>query len=200
MSLVIILIFSTHPFYFGASSYRSDIISELWIECELLRNFKMKELSLIIPLAILAFSSAIVNSQSTSSPNTYTQSVTRKVLASGYPTQDQKQILELVRYTIAPRTKLPTHTHPGMQINRVEAGTLTYTVVQGEAKVTKANGTELILKKGKTIQMTVGDSLGEPAGMIHYGENQTNKPVILLSASLFNANQPKAILTNPENR
>lgn len=160
----------------------------------------MRRLSLIFPLAILAFGSVVVNSQETSSPNTYTQSVTREVLASGYPTQEQKQILELVRYTIAPKTKLPIHTHPGMQIERVEAGTLTYTVVEGEAKVTKANGTELLLQKGKTIQLTVGDSLVEPAGMVHYGENQTNNPVILLSASLFDANQPKAILSHPANR
>ncbi|MDF5733376.1 MAG: cupin domain-containing protein [Rhizonema sp. PD38] len=164
------------------------------------KTFKMRKASVILPLAILAFSSVVVNSQESSSPNTYTQSVSREVLASGYPTQDQKQILELVRYTIPPRTKLPTHTHPGMQIERVEAGTLTYTVVLGEAKVTKANGTQLILQQSKTIQLTVGDSLVETAGMVHYGENQTNKPIILLSASLFNANQPKAILTNPENR
>jgi quercetin dioxygenase-like cupin family protein len=160
----------------------------------------MKKLSLILPFAILAFGSIVVKSQETSSPNNYTQSVTRKVLANGYPTQDKKQILELVRYTIAPRTKLPIHTHPGMQIERVEAGTLTYTVVEGEAKVTKANGTELILTKGKTIQMTVGDSLVEPRGMVHYAENQTNSPVILLSASNFDANQPKAILINPKNK
>src|SRR5919199_1634807 len=160
----------------------------------------MRKLSLLLPLDILAFGSIVVNSKETSSPNTYTQSVTREVLASGYPTPEQKQILELVRYTIAPRTKLPTHTHPGMQIERIEAGTLTYTVVQGEAKVQKANGTEMILQKGKTIQLTVGDSLVEPAGMVHYGENQTDSPVILLSASLFDANQPKAILSNPDNR
>jgi quercetin dioxygenase-like cupin family protein len=160
----------------------------------------MRKLTLILPLAILAFGSVVVNSQETSLPNTYTQSVTREVLASGYPTQDKKQILELVRYTIAPRRKLPTHIHPGMQIERVEAGTLTYTVVKGEAKITKNNGTELMLQAGKTIQLTVGDSLVESAGMVHYGENQTNNPVILLSASLFDANQPKAILIHPENR
>ncbi len=160
----------------------------------------MRRLSLILPVAILAFSSVVVKSQETSSPNTYTQAVTRKVLASGYPTQDKKQILELVRYTIAPKTKLPVHIHPGMQIERVEAGILTYSVVKGEAKVTKANGTELILQAGKTIQLTVGDSLVEAAGMVHYGENKTNSPVILLSASLFDANQPKAILIHPENR
>jgi quercetin dioxygenase-like cupin family protein len=160
----------------------------------------MRKQSLILTLAILAFGSVVVNSQETSSPNTYTQSVTREVLANGYPLQDQKQILELVRYTIAPRTKLPIHTHPGMQIERVEAGTLTYTVVKGEAKVTKAKRTELVVQAGQTIQLTIGDSLVESAGMVHYAENQTNSPVILLSASLFDANQPKAILTHPENR
>jgi quercetin dioxygenase-like cupin family protein len=163
-------------------------------------TFKMRKLSVMLPLAMLAFGSVVVNSQENSSPNTYTQSVTREVLASGYPTQQSKQVLELVRYTIAPRTKLPTHSHPGMQIERVEAGTLTYTVIQGEAKVTKANGTEVILQKGRSIKLTVGDPLVEPAGMTHYGENPTNKPVILLSASLFDSNQPKAILSNPVNR
>ncbi|WP_334879230.1 hypothetical protein [Nostoc sp.] len=82
---------------------------------------------------MLAFNSVVVNSQETSSLNTYTQSVKREVLANGYPTQDQNQILEFVRYTIAPRTKLPTHTHPGMQIERVEAGSLTYTVSSAHA-------------------------------------------------------------------
>lgn len=160
----------------------------------------MKKLFIIFPFAILAFSNIITNNRATSEQNTYNKSVTREVLANGYPTQDKKQILELVRYTIAPKAKLPIHTHPGMQIERVEAGTLTYTVVKGEATVTKANSTQLILSKGKTIQMTVGDSLVEPGGMVHYGENQTNSPVILLSASLFNTNQPKTILINPENR
>jgi len=160
----------------------------------------MRKLSLLLPLAILAFGSVVVNSQETSSPNPYTQSVTREVLANGYPTQDQKQILELVRYTIAPKTKLPPHIHPGMQIVRIEAGTLTFTVLKGEAKVTKANRRQLILKAGETIELTVGESLVESAGMVHYGQNKTDSPVILLSASLLDANQPKAILINPQNR
>ncbi|WP_293113209.1 hypothetical protein [Moorena sp. SIO4G3] len=50
----------------------------------------MKKLSLILPLAILTFSSIVVNSQETSSPNSYTQSVASEVLGSGYPTQEKK--------------------------------------------------------------------------------------------------------------
>lgn len=87
-----------------------------------------------------------------------------------------------------------------MQIVRVESGTLTYTVVEGEAKITQADGTELMLQTGETAQLTAGDSLVESAGMVHFGENQTDAPVVLLAASLFDADQPKAILTNPENK
>jgi hypothetical protein len=40
-------------------------------------------------------------------------------------------------------------------------------------------------------------SLVEVGGMVHYGENETDLPVILLSASLFEEGKPKAILINP---
>lgn len=160
----------------------------------------MRKRSLLLPLAIVTLSSVVVNAQQAPSPNTYTQAITREVLASGYPTQDQAEILELVRITILPNTTLPTHIHPGMQIVQVESGTLTYTVVQGEAKITKADDTELVLQAGETTQLTVGDSLVEAAGMVHFGENQTDSPVVLLAASLLDADQPKAILTNPDNK
>jgi hypothetical protein len=38
-----------------------------------------------------------------------------------------------------------------MQIKRVEVGSLTYTVVEGEAKVTKAKRTESILEEAKRL-------------------------------------------------
>lgn len=140
----------------------------------------------------------IAKSQKTSpSVNTYTQSVTREVLASGYPSDAGGQILELVRYTIPSGANLPPHTHPGMQIEKVEFGTLTYTVVKGTAKIIRANRTEEIIRAGQTTLLKVGDSLIEPAKMVHYGKNESASIVILLSASLFDAKQPKAILTNP---
>jgi len=160
----------------------------------------MKKLSLILSLSLLSFSSIVVGAQETSPSNTYTQTVTREVLASGYPTQDQAQILELVRFVIAPNANLPTHIHPGMQIVHIVTGTLTYTVVEGEAQVTRADGTELIMQAGDTLQLTDGDALVESEGMIHFGENHTDSPIILLSASLLDADQPKAILVDPENR
>ncbi|WP_013325402.1 cupin domain-containing protein [Gloeothece verrucosa] len=157
----------------------------------------MKKVRFIVSVFILSVSSAVALSQETSPNNAYTQSVTREVLVSGFPGNAEGQILELVRYTIAKGAKLPVHIHPGMQIERVEFGILTYTVVKGSATLKRANGTQEILSAGQTTQLNVGDSLVEPAGMVHFGENSTASPVILLSASLLDAKQPKAILINP---
>ncbi len=161
----------------------------------------MKKICPIFPLVTLAFFGLVEIARCQETPpaiNAYTQSVTREVLASGYPSEAEGYILELVRYTIPSAANLPPHTHPGMQIERVEFGTLTYTVVQGTAKVVRADGTKEILQAGQTTLLQVGDSLIESAGMVHYGKNETASLVILLSASLFDAKQPKAILMGIE--
>ncbi len=162
-------------------------------------EFLKKSIPLFPLVALALFGTVeIARSQKTSPPvNAYTQSVTREVLASGYPSDAEGRILELVRYTIPSGANLPPHTHPGMQIEKVEFGTLTYTVVKGSAKIIRVNRTEEILKAGQTTLLKVGDSLVEPANMVHYGKNESASIVILLSASLFDAKQPKAILTNP---
>jgi len=129
-----------------------------------------------------------------SSQNSYTQVVKREVLATGLPASAPGQVLELVRYIIPPQVNLPAHIHPGMQIVKVEYGMLTYTVVKGQATITRANGQIEYLKAGETTVLKVGDSLVEPAGMVHYGQNETNSEVILLSASLLEEDKPKAIL------
>jgi len=169
---------------------------------------KMKKLRPFFPLIALAFFGTMAmcvrqthaNAKSQQTPptvNSYTQSVTREVLASGYPSDAEGRILELVRYTIPPGANLPPHIHPGMQIERVIQGTLTYTVVKGSAKIVRSNRTEETLQAGQTTLLKVGDSLAEPGGMVHYGKNETSSNVILLSASLFDAKKPKATLINP---
>lgn len=133
----------------------------------------MKKFSSIFPLVALAFLGTVemVKCQDTApSVNTYTQTVTREILASGYPAEDQGQVLELVRYTIPSGANLPPHIHPGMQIERVEFGTLTYTIVKGTATIVRANGTQEILQSGHTTLLQAGDSLVEPGGMVHYGK------------------------------
>jgi quercetin dioxygenase-like cupin family protein len=126
--------------------------------------------------------------------NAYTQTVTREVLASGLPTGAEGRILELVKYTIPPYAQLPVHIHPGMQMERVEFGVLTYSVVEGTAEITRADGTKELLEAGETTLLQAGDSLVEPEGMVHFASNDTPSIVILMSSSLFEADKPKAIL------
>lgn len=160
----------------------------------------MKKLGYIFPLITLTLFGTveIARCQEASPPvNAYTQSVTREVLASGYPDDAPGRILELVRYTIPSGANLPRHFHPGMQTSRVEFGTLTYTVVQGSAKITRADGTEEILRAGQTTLLKVGDSSIEPGGMVHYAKNESASIVIILSADLLDAKQPRAIPIAP---
>lgn len=130
--------------------------------------------------------------------NRYTTTVTREVLVSGQPSGAEGRLLELVKYTIAPGAALPIHFHPGMQMERVEFGVLTYTVVEGIAYVTRADGTAEVLEAGQTTLLQAGDALVEPEGMIHFAKNETPNIVILLATSLFEEDQPKAILTEEQ--
>ncbi|MGV2830663.1 cupin domain-containing protein [Myxosarcina sp. GI1(2024)] len=120
-------------------------------------------------------------------------SVTREVLAFGYPDALEGKILELVRYTIPSGVVLSPHSHPGLQIEQIELGVLTYTVIEGTAKVIRANKHTQSLQAGQTTYLYSGDSLTEPAGMVHSARNETNSPIILYSSSLFEINQPKAM-------
>lgn len=117
--------------------------------------------------------------------------VVREVLASSDPKEAPGEVLSLVRYTIPAGAKLPVHKHPGDQMATVISGTLTYHVVaNGDVPITRANGAKETAHPGDTVVFTVGDSWVEPEGMIHYAENLTGQPVVLLSSSLFAGNEP----------
>jgi quercetin dioxygenase-like cupin family protein len=108
----------------------------------------MPKIRIYLPVLALSFLSTLAFGQTLSPPNNYQQSVKREVLASGYPVAAEGKILELVRYRIPPLTKLPIHTHPGLQIEQVESGTLNYTVVKGTAMIKRADGREEKLRDG----------------------------------------------------
>ncbi|WP_099237561.1 cupin domain-containing protein [Synechococcus sp. BDU 130192] len=128
------------------------------------------------------------------SKNQYTQTVTRTVLAEGLPEAAPNQILELVRYEIPPFATLPPHIHPGLQIARVEFGLLTYAVIEGTALITRTDGTKETLTAGQKTLLKPGDAVTESEGMVHFGQNETPDPVIVLATSLLTVGEPKAIL------
>jgi quercetin dioxygenase-like cupin family protein len=121
--------------------------------------------------------------------------VEREVLVESEPATAPGELFQLVRYTIPGDVALPPHTHPGIQMSVIEAGTLTYYVVaEGEIVVTRADGTEELFGPGESTTLTMGDTLLEPAGIVHYGANRTNEPVLILTASLFAADEPPSTL------
>ncbi len=121
--------------------------------------------------------------------------VVREVLSSADPESAPGEVLALVEYTIPAGAVLPVHIHPGIQMATVESGTLTYHVIEnGSAPVTRADRTEEIIGPGESTTFEVGDSFVEPEGMVHYGENLTDEPVVLLATSLLEADEPAAIL------
>lgn len=122
--------------------------------------------------------------------------VVREVLMSGEPVGAPGQVLELVRYEIPPHTVLPVHIHPGMQVAMVESGTLHYTVIEGTLEFARADGTTGALHAGEETDFLPGDRLVEQQGMVHFGENRTDEPVVLLVASLFEADQPPSTVVN----
>ena len=116
--------------------------------------------------------------------------VVREVINEGQPDTAPGQVLQLVRYVIPANMILPIHIHPGMQIAMVESGTLHYTVVDGSLTYARANGDPGVLRAGEEIDFQPGDSLVEARGMVHFGENRTDEPVVLLVASLFDIDVP----------
>ena len=125
--------------------------------------------------------------------------VVREVLSSGLPAATPGDALELVRYTIPAGSQLPAHTHPGMQVARIESGTLHYTVLVGEVPVTWAPESDPGLPTAVTagsgeVAIGPGDAFVEAAGVAHYGRNAGPEPVVILVASLFTSGAPPATL------
>jgi quercetin dioxygenase-like cupin family protein len=139
---------------------------------------------------------------STTSRDTSPAPVVRHVLGSSHPAAAPGETLELVQYIIPAGAVLPVHKHPGDQMATVESGTLTYHVVEhGSVTVNRADETTEVVGPGEMATFHVGDSWVEPIGMIHYAENLTTEPVVLMSSSLLADDEPATeIVTETRSR
>lgn len=88
--------------------------------------------------------------------------------------------LTLIRYTIPAGAKLAPHIHPGVQLASIRSGRLTYTVVSGTAIVRRAGATtdEKVIGPATTV-LGPGDAVTELDGMVHFGANDTRKPIVI---------------------
>ena len=122
--------------------------------------------------------------------------VVREVLSSGNPDAAPGEVLELVQYTIPGNITLPVHIHPGMQVSTIVAGELRYTVVEGEAYLTRAGSDtqEVITPESGETAINPGDKLVEPQGLVHFARNGQAEPIVILTASLFEEDQPPSTL------
>lgn len=151
-----------------------------------------RHLIALITMLLLAFGPAamIASAQTEATPAaTPAPAVVREVINEGEPAAAPGMTLQLVQYTIPGEIELPVHTHPGMQVNVIVSGTLTYTVVEGTAMITRADGTMETLSAGETTDMLPGDALTEPEGMVHFGVNTREEPIVILTASLFTTDE-----------
>lgn len=158
-------------------------------------SFRKLLVGLLALIAIVAMPFAYANAQDSGTPEAATAeaepAVVRDVLGSDEPDEAPGELLELSRYTIPAGFVLPVHKHPGVQMATVVAGTLTYHVVSdGDVIVTRADGTLETGAPGATLVFEVGDSWVEPEGMVHWAENLTDEPVVLLATSLFEDGVP----------
>jgi quercetin dioxygenase-like cupin family protein len=119
--------------------------------------------------------------------------VVRSVLAASQPSAAPDDNLELVRYTIQPWTQLAAHRHPGTQLALIESGTLTYTVIEGEVTVHQVDGGSRVIGPGDTGSIAPGEWIMEHEGIVHFGANEGDVPVVILASSLLEADEPPAI-------
>jgi quercetin dioxygenase-like cupin family protein len=149
---------------------------------------------IVILAAVLALVLAACGGDGDDVPQEATQAgaeVTREVLQSGFSDAAPGQQLELTRVVIPPGKEIAPHTHPGPQLALIVEGTLTYSVVSGEVRVTRSGSdTAETVSAGQTADIGPGDSLAEGPGMVHTARNGGTAPVVIHISALFPVGVP----------
>jgi quercetin dioxygenase-like cupin family protein len=126
--------------------------------------------------------------------------VVRNILQTGTDATAPGQEVILSQVIVPAGDAIAPHTHPGTQLAVIIQGTLTYTVIEGEATVTRDAGTEDAeaesYSSGETVEIEVGDTVHETAGMVHEARNDGDVPVVIYLSSLFPEGAPASSPAN----
>jgi quercetin dioxygenase-like cupin family protein len=116
----------------------------------------------------------------------------RDELGDALPANAPGQHLYLERVTISPGTQLDTHFHDGTQVAHIVAGTLTYNIVSGSARITRDTGSVETLTGPTVTTLETGDWIVETKDLVHFGSNESDDPVVVLLAVLLVEDAPLA--------
>jgi quercetin dioxygenase-like cupin family protein len=128
--------------------------------------------------------------------------IERQALASVVdPAGAKGKTLSVSRVTVGARAVLDPHVHEGEQTSRIEKGTLTYTVIEGEVPVYRGSpeeSRELVrrIRAGKTADIQPGEWVIEEASDVHAAENKGDTAVKIILTSLLRTGAPAATKRN----
>ncbi len=151
-------------------------------------------LALCLALGLAVVWTAPLDARQASPATTCIENVTVSLLGHGLPDSASGQELMLLRVNIAPGGGFGSHSHPGALTLSIEAGTLVYGVIEGEAHVYRAavdgtpSPTELLIA-GQETTLNPGDWVFEQ-GIIHSARNDGEEPTVVLVAGLMRAGEP----------
>jgi quercetin dioxygenase-like cupin family protein len=138
-----------------------------------------------------ATGAAVVIAQSSPAP-----AVQRDALAASPKVQGAKgRTLALSRVKVPAGASIPLHHHLGTQVAYIQAGTLTYTVVEGSVKVMRGSsddGGKLVRRigAGETGRIRTGQWLVEQPSTIHRARNDGSTQVVILISNLIKTGAP----------
>jgi quercetin dioxygenase-like cupin family protein len=121
-----------------------------------------------------------------------------EILDIGEPEAAPGQALSLVRITFEPGGYFASHGHPGTQIWYIDAGTLSTTIQEGTARLTRApvGGTPTPaehLAPGDAVTMLEGDALFFGPDLVHTVRNEGDETTVLLISAILAADQEPVI-------
>ena len=121
--------------------------------------------------------------------------VRRTIWGETKPLNAPGQDMTLQQVVIEPGAQLPEHFHEGTQLANIRSGVLTYHAVSGSVAVTRADGSNETVTGPGTVKLRRGDWIVEPESLVHYGENQGSKPVVLELVALLHDGAPLSTAT-----
>jgi quercetin dioxygenase-like cupin family protein len=127
-------------------------------------------------------------------PGASPAAVVRTELGTTLPDTAPGQRLGLWRVSIPAGADLPAHWHPGVQLARIETGTLTYSVLTGMLTILHPDGTTTTATAGQTVDIPAGTSVVEQPGAEHSAANLGDAPIEIVLATLFEVDEPPAIV------